>query len=62
MKENLKTMPDSRLKATYLMYRDGDDTYPFYEIAEEYQRRDEKHLWGDIPWELRIMIKEKDNG
>ena len=48
-KENLKTIADSRLMAIYIMYRDGDDTYSFFEIKEEYQRRDDKKLWGDIP-------------
>lgn len=47
--EDLKTIPDSRLKAIYLMYTDGDDAYSFYAIKEEYERRDKKDLWGDVP-------------
>ena len=39
MIEKLSEMSDARLKATYLMYRDGDDTYQFYEIKEEFERR-----------------------
>lgn len=49
MKNELITMADSRLKAIYLMYRDGDDRYSFYDIKEEFQRRDDKKLWGDNP-------------
>ena len=39
-------MSDSELKAVYLMYRDGDDYFSFYEIKEEFERRDKQKLWG----------------
>lgn len=46
MKEDLSNITDERLKATYLLYRDGDDTYQFDEIKDEFTRRDKAKLWG----------------
>lgn len=46
MIKKLNDMSDSELKATYLMYRDGDDEYSFIDIKQEYKRRDKARLWG----------------
>lgn len=47
--EKLSNMRDSELKAIYLMYREGDDTYSFYQIRDEFERRDKEKLWGKFP-------------
>ena len=50
MIEKLSEMSDSRLKATYLMYRDGDDSYSFFDIRDEFERRaKEQELRGSDP-------------
>lgn len=42
-------MRDSELKAIYLMYREGDDYYSFYDIKQEFERRDKLKIWGKKP-------------
>lgn len=46
--KQLINMSDSELKATYLMYREGDDYFTFDEIKAEYKRRDDDKLWGKV--------------
>lgn len=47
--KKLSELSDSELKAIYLMYREGDDTYSFYQIKEEFERRDKEKIWGKNP-------------
>jgi len=59
MREKLIEMTDEALKATYLMYRDGDDEYSFIDIKEEYTRRDKNKLWGKHTERSKEKVKEK---
>lgn len=47
--KKLNEMSDSELKAIYLMYREGDNHYSFYEIKAEFEHRDKEKLWGKRP-------------